>query len=241
MRAALAGALLAGAGWGGTWAMTHAAEDAFARRIDLGCEELEPCQRLEAEAERRLEECSLSCGRAAAEYRATRLMRYRAEERRAVRDHYRERERAEQLERQGQRERQLDDWQRREAARADEAARDRQHELELERLRQAHADRRLAEERQRRQNYYAALGSGGRAQRLKHCLTNSERCDALVLELLEATRDDTERRKLAELNEGLTHPSTKDSHDEKAPAEPRAEEALASPPPHRAPLASPSS
>jgi hypothetical protein len=208
MRTALGAALLAGAAWASlALAVAHAGDSAFSRRIGAGCEELEPCQTLEAEAEQRVDECSFACGRAAAEYRAARLMRFRAEERRAVRDHYRERDRAEQLERQSQRTRSIDDWQRREAARAEEAERDRRHQVELERLRQAHVDRRLADERERRQRYYAALGPEGRAMRLERCLAGNERCDALVIDLLDATRDDAERRKLAERNEGVTHPA----------------------------------
>jgi hypothetical protein len=198
--------LAAGAGAGATLAMSHAGDSAFSRRVAAGCEELEPCRSLEAEAERRMDGCSLWCGEAAAEHRAARLMRYRAEERLAVRAHYQERDRAERLEQQTQRARQVDDWQRREAARSDQAERERQHQLELERLRQAHVDRRIAEERQRRQGYYSALGPEGRTERLKHCLVGSERCDALVLDLLEAAAGDSERRKLAELNEGVRHP-----------------------------------
>lgn len=187
--------------------MTHVGDSAFSHRVAAGCEELEPCRSLEAEAERRMEGCSLMCGDTAAEYKAARLMRYRAEERLAVRAHYQERDRTERLERELQRARQVDDWQRREAARSDQAEREREHQLELERLRQAHVDRRLSEERQRRQNYYSALGPEGRAQRLKHCLAGSQRCDALVLDLLEAAAGDAERRKLAEQNEGVTHPA----------------------------------
>jgi signal transduction histidine kinase len=210
MRAALGAALFAGVAWATlTLALTHAGDAAFSRRMGAGCEELEPCQTLEREAERRVDECSFACGRAAAEYRAARLMRFRAEERRAVRDHYLERDRAEQLERQTQRTRRLDEWQRREAARAGEAERDRRYQLELEQLRQAQVERRLAQERERRQSYYSALGPEGRALRLERCLAASERCDALVLDLLDATRDDAERRKLAERNEGVTRPAPK--------------------------------
>jgi hypothetical protein len=217
--------LFAGTVWVGvTVAMTHAGDSAFSRRIAAGCEELEPCLSLEAEAEQRVDNCSLACGRSAAEHRAARLMRFRAEERRAVRNHYSERDRDERLERESERARQLDDWRRREAVRAEEAARERRHQLELERLRQAHVDRRLAEERERRQSYYSALGPDGRTKRLEHCLAGSERCDALVVDLLEATRDDAERRKLAELNEGVTHPPPKAPRPEKATEEKATEE-----------------
>jgi hypothetical protein len=200
---ALAGLLVAGA-WGGAVLVHERAGDAaFSRRIAAGCEELEHCQQLEAEAEARVDRCSFACGVAASEYRAARVMRFRAEERRAVRDHYRERDRVERLERDMRRATRLDDWQRREAARAEEAERDRRHQLELERLRQAHADRRRAEERERRQSYFATLGREGRAKRLEHCLSVNERCDTLVLDLLDAARDDAERRELARRNEGF--------------------------------------
>jgi hypothetical protein len=237
LRAAIGAGLFAGTVWAGaTLAMTHAGDSAFSRRIAAGCEELQPCLSLEAEAEQRMDNCSLGCGRSAEEHRAARLMRFRAEERRAVRDHYRERDRAEQLERKAERARQLDDWQRRETARAEEADRDRRQQVELERLRQAHVDRRLAEERERRQSYYSALGPDGRAKRLEHCLAGNERCDPLVLDLLDATRDDAERRKLAELNEGVTHPAPKapslaKTHDSKAIEEKPNQATSASPAP----------
>jgi hypothetical protein len=228
LRTTLTLALLAG-GAGATLAMSHVGDSTFSRRIAAGCEELAPCRSLEAEAERRMDDCSLWCGEASAEHRAARLMRYRAEERIAVRAHYQERDRTERLEQQMQRARQVDDWQRREAARRDQAERDRQHQLELERLRQAHIDRRMAEERQRRQSYYSALGPKGRTERLKHCLAGSERCDSLVLDLLEVAAGDAERRKLAELNEGVQHPPPpKATRQEKAHHELADEESPAS-------------
>jgi hypothetical protein len=204
MRNIALAALLVGGAWAGaTLVHERAGDSAFSRRIAAGCEELEHCQSLEAEAEERVDRCSFACGSAATEYRTARVMRFRAEERRAVRDHYRERERVERLERDMTRATRLDDWQRREAARAGEAERDRRHQLELEQLRQTHADRRRAEERERRQSYYATLGREGRAKRLEHCLSANGRCDALVLDLLDAARDDAERRELARRNEGI--------------------------------------
>ncbi|HTV21764.1 MAG TPA: hypothetical protein VMG12_23905 [Polyangiaceae bacterium] len=199
--------LLAGTAWAGvSVARLHSGDSVFSRRIGAGCEELEPCLSLEAEAERRADGCSLFCGRASAELAAARQMRFRAEERRAVRDHYRERERVADLERQRQSAERRDEWQRERTARAQEADRERQHQLELERLRQEHLDRRLAEERQRRVGYFTTLGAPGRALRLKRCLEKShERCDALTLDLLDAARDDDERRTLAETNEGVVH------------------------------------
>lgn len=184
----------------------HAGGVAFSGRIAAGCDELASCQTLEAEAESRAAECLLFCGRAEAEHRAARLMRYRAEERRAVRDHYRARERAEQLERERAQARARDERERRESARAQEAAREHSERLELEQLRQASFDRRVADERQRRAGYYAALGAEGRARRMERCLERHERCDALAIDLLEAARDEDERRALAQLNERVPTP-----------------------------------
>jgi hypothetical protein len=208
LRAWVLGAVtLSGLGWAATlFAQAQLGDATFSGRIQAGCEELGLCQTLEAEAERRLEQCRLFCGRAAAEYKTARLMRYRTEERRAVRDHYRERERVERLEEEQQHAQKRDEWQRREAARVDQAAREQRERLELERARQEHIDRRIADERQRRAAYYSALGPEGRALRLKRCLGNTEHCDGLVLDLLDAARDDAERRHLAELNEGVVHP-----------------------------------
>ena len=205
-RGILAVAAFAGAAGALLSAGAHAGGVAFSGRIAAGCDELAECQSLESEAERRASECLVFCGRAAAEHRAARLMRYRVEERLAVRDHYRARERAEQLEQERARVRALDERQRRDSARAEEAAREQRERLELEQLRQAHVDRHLADERQRRVGYYAALGPEGRARRLERCLGQSESCDTLVLDLLEAARDDDERRALAQSNERMTPP-----------------------------------
>jgi hypothetical protein len=215
---ALGGVLLAAAAWlGVTGALAHAGDSAFSRRISAGCEELASCQSLEVEAERRMDQCALLCGRAAAEHEAARLLRFRAEERRAVREHYRLREDAELHQRDRERARQLDEWKRHEAARADEASRERQHRLELERLRQAHVDRQLSAERQRRASYYSALGAKGRAKRLERCLASSERCDGLALDLLEATESEAEKRSLAQLNEGVAPPAPKRTADDDNP------------------------
>jgi hypothetical protein len=187
-------------------AQVRAGDSAFARRVASGCEELEPCQVLRAEAERRMDACTFFCGGLAAQFREARAMLHRAEERRAVSDHYRERERAEREGLELVRAQKLDEWQRREASRAEAAARDHRERLELERLRQAHLDRRVAEERARRARYFASLGPEGRKKRLKRCLDTADRCDALALELVESTSDAAEKRKLGELNEGVPAP-----------------------------------
>jgi hypothetical protein len=237
LRGALMVLILGGVSWSGASALlSHSGDSAFSRRIGAGCEELEPCLSLEAEAERRMDACSLGCGRAAAELAAARQMRFRSEERHAVREHYRERERGEQVERQRELDERRDQWQRERAVRAEEAARERQHQLELERSRQARMDRRVAEERQRRVGYLTVLGPEGRALRLKRCLEKShERCDALTLDLLDAARDDRERRSLAEANEGVIHPTPKPKAlplaSRAAPADETSSEAPAAPGP----------
>jgi hypothetical protein len=237
LRGALIALVLGGASWAGASSFrAHSGDSTFSRRIGAGCEELEPCLSLEAEAERRMDACSLGCGRATVELAAARQMRFRAEERHAVREHYRERERSEQVERKRQLDERRDQLQRERAARAEDAAREQQHRLELERLRQEHIDRRVAEERQRRVAYLTVLGPEGRALRLKRCLEKShDRCDALTLDLLDAARDDRERRALGEANEGIVHPPPKPKVPPAAsPTAPSAEtssEALAAPAP----------
>jgi hypothetical protein len=199
-------ALLAGVVGALLSAGAHAGGVDFSGRIAAGCDELAQCQALEADAELRAAECLVFCGRAEAEHRAARLMRYRAEERRAVRDHYRARELAEQREQERSQARARDERERRELARAQEAAREQRERVELEQVRQAAVDRRLADERERRVRYHAALGPEGRARRLERCLERHERCDALAVDLLEAARDEDERRALAQLNERLAPP-----------------------------------
>jgi hypothetical protein len=192
-------------------ALVHVAErvddSTFARRVDAGCEELAPCRTLEAEAERRMDACAFFCGGVAAQYREVRGLLHRAEERQAVRDHYRERNRTEREARELANARKLDEWQRRKAASAELAAREREERLALERLRQAHFDRRLLEERTRRARYFASLGAEGRENRLKRCLKSADSCDALALELVESAADESEKRALGDLNEGVKPPA----------------------------------
>jgi hypothetical protein len=200
-------------------AQARAGDSAFTRRVEAGCEELEPCRTLVAEAERRMDECTFFCSGAAAGFRDARTQLHRAEERQAVRDHYRERERTERESRESLRAQKLDAWQRREKTRAEVAEREHRERLELERLRQDHADQRRLEERARRAHYFTSLGPEGRDKRLKRCLALGERCDGLALELVEAATDDAEKRSLGELNEGVTHEARR------AEPEPRLEEA----------------
>jgi hypothetical protein len=200
--------LLAVAVCGALVYVTARADDsAFARRVASGCEELAPCQTLQAEAERRMDACAFFCGGVAAQYREVRGLLHRAEERQAVRDHYRERDRTEREARELANARKLDERQRRKAANAESAEREHRERLELERLRQTHFDRRLLEERTRRARYFASLGREGRENRLKRCLKSADGCDALALELVESAADDAEKRALGDLNEGVKPPA----------------------------------
>jgi hypothetical protein len=190
-------AALGASHWGG------AAEGALSERLSEGCEEIEPCRQLEAEAAQRLQVCWLGCGSEAAEHRMARSLRFRAEERSAVRAHYRQRDAAERSEQQSERERRLADWQREQAAHGADAEREQRERLDLERLRQERIDRRIQEERQRRIAYLVLLAPEARLQRLERCHAEKAGCDALVLDLVEAAQGADEKRKLAEQNEQL--------------------------------------
>ena len=112
---AIAAALLAGLAGLVAW-RSLGSHDSFSERLSQGCEQLEPCRQLEAEAARREQSCWLGCGSELSDHRMARLLRYRAEERSAVREHYRQREDAERSEQQSEREQKLADWQREQAA-----------------------------------------------------------------------------------------------------------------------------
>jgi hypothetical protein len=149
-----------------------------------------------------------------------RLLRYRAEERSAVREHYRQRDDAERSEQEVERERKLAAWQREQAAHSAEAEREQRERLELERLRQDRIDQRIQAERQRRISYLALLAPAARAERLQQCYAEPLRaaasgapragqtvpgCESLVLDLIEAAGNRAEKLELAELNEKLLH------------------------------------
>jgi hypothetical protein len=201
-------------------ALASSASDVqFDRRLGEGCEEVEACRSLEAEAARRVEACRLGCGRERAEHKMARLLRYRAEERRAVHEHYRLRDDAERSERELEHDRSVADHERAESLRAAEVERGRAAEaerahaeqLDLERLRIAAAERHATEERQRRLAYLGLLGPDEREQRLRHCFASNRpvagvaaaQCEALIVDLVESAPDATEKRHLAELNERL--------------------------------------
>jgi hypothetical protein len=196
----LLSALAAFAGW--RWST---ADDLFSERLSQGCEQIEPCRQLETEAAHRAQSCWLGCGRELSETRMARSLRYRAEERSAVREHYRQRGDAERTEQQLERDQKLADWQRDQAAQRADAEREQRQRLELERLRQDRIDQRVREERLRRVAYLALIGPEARAERLEHCHSEPAGCEALVLDLIEAAPEAAEKHKLAERNEKLAH------------------------------------
>jgi hypothetical protein len=196
------------------------ADDSFAERLSSGCEEVGACQLLEAEAYHRLQSCWLGCGSELSEHRLARSLRYRAEERSAVREHYRERDAAERDEQRAEREHRLAERQREQAAHEAQVEREQRERLALERLRQDRIDRRIAEERQRRVAYLALLAPRARAQRLEHCYADKAGCEALLLDLVEAAAGTEEKRQLAELNERLLHPGPSASKSPAKPASP---------------------
>jgi hypothetical protein len=196
--------LCAGLGVWGVWRWS-ATEDSFSERLSDGCEQTEICRQLETEAAQRVQACWLGCGRELSEHRMARSLRYRAEERSAVREHYRQRDDAERSEQQLARDHELADWQREQAVHEADAEREQRQRLELERLRQDRVDQRVREERRRRVAYFALLGSAGRAERLEHCHAHEAGCDVLVLDLIEAAPAASEQLELAERNEKLLH------------------------------------
>jgi hypothetical protein len=180
-------------------------QDSLAERLSEGCSDVEACRQLEAEAALREQSCWLGCGGSEAEHRLARALRYRAEERSAVREHYRQRDDAERNERQQQHDQRVAHEQREQAAQVARAEREQRERLELERLRQEHIDRRNAEERLRRVSYLALLEPAARSARLERCHVQRAGCDVLVLELIDAATEPDEKRKLVVLNEQLLH------------------------------------
>jgi hypothetical protein len=179
------------------------ADPGFARRLELGCEELEQCRRLEAETSLRLAECWLMCGDRALQHQLASFLRYRSEERQAVREHYRRRGDAERLEARLLREREEQESRQAQAARTQAAEREHQRRLELERLRQAQVELRMAEQHRRRVSYLSLLGAEGRVRYLRRCEKAGTGCEGLILELLDAAGNLDEKRSLAELHERL--------------------------------------
>jgi len=175
----------------------------FSLELSAGCEELSACSRLEAEAERRLLDCWLVCRREVMDLQRARMLRYRAEERSLVRDHYEKRDAAERAEALATAKRQQGEREREDAARERASGLEHERRMELERLRQEHADRVTERERTRRLEYLRLLGPQGREQRLRRCHEKTAMCEPLIVDLVESTTDKAERRALAELHERL--------------------------------------
>jgi hypothetical protein len=207
-----------------------ARDSSFSLQLAAGCDELSECSRLEAQAEQRLLECWLVCRREVMDLQRARQLRYRAEERGLVRDHYQKRDAAERAEALAAEQRELDDWRREHAARERASAREHERRMELERLRQEHAERAVARERARRLAYLGLLSPEARKDRLRRCHAKSVSCEQLIVDLVEATTDSAEQRALAQLHERLL------GGLEPRPSPPRAKDnaAQAAPEPERA-------
>lgn len=193
--------LLAGAAAAALLVTRHTASDGFERLLAAGCDEVEPCQVLEAEASERLARCGLSCEQEREQQREARQLLYRAEERRRVREHYRQSAELEGRIQDSARSRRIEDEQRVLAAQARVEERLRKEQLESEQAERERVSARAAEQRARELRYLTLMSPRSREQRLKRCHERLASCDALVELMLDAAQDDRERRRLVEINE----------------------------------------
>jgi hypothetical protein len=177
--------------------------DDLSRRLAQGCEDVEQCQALAADAALQLGECWLGCEGERAHDRAARLLVLHAQERRRVRDHYRQSDALEDRIMQGERERRAEDEQRLLAARAALDERRYQRQLEEQRAEREAEQQRLAEQRAKELRYLGLLSPDGRELRLRRCHQGFGSCDGLLELLLDAAGNERERRQLADLNERL--------------------------------------
>jgi hypothetical protein len=230
--AALAAALLVG---------RHTADDGFERVLGAGCDEPEPCRALEVEATERLARCSFSCEQERAQQREARQLLYRAEERRRVREHYRQSAALEGKIEESARTRRIEDEQRVLAAQARVEERLRKEQLDAEQAERERVETRAAEQRKRELRYLALMSPKAREQRLKRCHERLASCDALVELMLDAASDERERRRLVEVNERALeakHRGTEGDDVAEAKVVPRHEAVAgeATPPPPAAPV-----
>ena len=193
--------LLAGAAAAAVLVTGHTEGDGFERLLAAGCDEVEPCHALEAEASERLARCGVSCEEERAQQREARQLLYRAEERRRVREHYRQSAELEGRIQDSARSRRIEDEQRVLAAQARAEERLRKEQLESEQAERERAAARAAEQRARELRYLTLMSPRSREQRLKRCHERLASCDALVELMLDAAQDDRERRRLVEINE----------------------------------------
>lgn len=173
-------------------------------RVPQGpCTTVRECEAVATATEAALTECWWLCGEETSNHHEARVALVRERERRAERAHYEARNRAD---REESRERELR-LQRDKASKARDAAQlaEREHaqRMELEALREDRADRRRQELHRREIRYLRALGPEGRQVRLRRCHRYEIHCGQLVLRLVEATRDPSEKTSLALLNERL--------------------------------------
>jgi dTMP kinase len=194
-------ALLGGGAGATLFVAQHARMDGFERVLESGCDEVDSCKALEAEASARLGRCVVSCGREREHQREARHLLYRAEERRRVREHYRQSDALEGRIQETERERRIEDEERVLAAQARVEERHRKELLEVERAERERQDAKLAEQRARELRYLTLLSPAAREQRLKRCHEQLATCDALVELLLDAATDERERRRLVASNE----------------------------------------
>jgi hypothetical protein len=193
--------LLGGAGAAATLVIRHGEGDGFERLLAAGCDEVEPCRALEAESSLRLAGCGLSCEREREQQRDARQLLHRAEERRRVREHYRQSAELEGRIQEVARARRIEEEQRVLAAQARAEERLRKEQLESEQAERARVATRAAEQRARELRYLTLMSPRLREQRLKRCHERLASCDALVELMLDAAQDDRERRRLVEINE----------------------------------------
>lgn len=219
----------------------HAPDDGFERLLAAGCDEVEPCHALEVEASARLARCSFSCAGEREQQREARQLLSRAEERRRVREHYRQSAELEGRLAESARSRRIEDAERVLAAQARVEERLRKEQLEAEQAERARLEAKGAEQRARELRYLALMSPRAREQRLKRCHERLASCDALVELMLDATADERERRRLVEINERALEdkhgrPAGDAPHDAKVT--PRAEAVAAEAPAPAQPAAS---
>lgn len=194
-------AVLAGAAAVAPLLTARSPVDGFERRLAAGCEEIEPCHALEVEATERLVRCGLSCESEREQQREARQLLYRAEERRRVREHYRQSAELEGRLAASARSRRIEDEQRVLATQARAEEQLRKEQLELEQAERERVQARAAEQRAREVRYLSLMSPRAREQRLKRCHERLASCDALVELMLDGASDDRERRRLVEINE----------------------------------------
>jgi membrane protein involved in colicin uptake len=180
-------------------------DDGFRERLRRGCDSVEHCERLAADAEIRIQQCRpntighIRCDDAQADLINARLLltqhRREREERQQARleQQRRERERALAVEKRTRE---------REEAERQRMEKERQARLETEREAKATEQAILAEEQQKER--LRLLGRSGRDRELRQCYkTGRHDCRALLLSLLSVAESEAEKRALVALDQQL--------------------------------------